>query len=498
MKLTEPPARKLADFAMEEDLVFTPALDIKFSNLKIRASDCSKDSLFIALKGSRADGHNYIKQAYEYGCRNFLVQEVPQIKANCLRVGNTREYLSKLAAYFYAQPSEHLKLIGITGTNGKTSITYFLESVLQQIDRELLRVGTTGHRLGAGKVETLNTTPESHIIQELLWQCQKNGGQHAIMEVSSHSLATFRVMDVAFDAVSFANLSLEHLEFHKDMEDYFKVKKRLFQGQFCKHKKECFRLVNIDDDYGLRLVKELNEEGIGSLTFSMQSPAADYFIESILVDVMTSSFVLNTPDGKKIAIKTWIPGEISILNCGLAAAILDGMGIAENTIKLGIYSLKTIPGRMEWVKTSLKTKVIVDYAHSPSSLEYLLKCLRPICKGKLCLVFGCGGDRAPEKRPIMGRIAEKWADFIYLTNDNPRSEAPGKILAEIAREMSETKYLIEPDRKKAIFRALQAGKADDIIIVAGKGHEKVQIIGKEIIPHDDKKVVEQIADEFNN
>jgi UDP-N-acetylmuramoyl-L-alanyl-D-glutamate--2,6-diaminopimelate ligase len=467
----------------------TGVLDVEISGIAFDSRQVHKGYLFCALSGHNIDGSAFIFDAIERGAAAVVTEasrkniEVPVIK-----VDNARRALSEISMKFYDNPSEKLCLLGVTGTKGKTTITYLVQSILRKAWQKAFRIGTIEYDMEFETIQANNTTPESQVIFSMLDQALKNGIKHGVMEVSSHALKNFRVEDVSFSVGAFTNLSLEHTEFHPDMDDYFNTKKRLFL-ELSKQDKAI--LIGIDNEYGQKLAQELKEKGLKVQTVSVHDSQADFYSCSQKMTGFSSEFDI-CHKGEKHHCQINLAGEFNIFNALMAAAMTISAGASWEAVCSGISSLKNVPGRFESIKNDLGVNVIVDYAHSPAALENVLKTVRPITRNRVIAVFGCGGNRSAEKRPVMGKIACENADVVVVTSDNPRKEPPDAIIDQIMTgiSMENTKKTIlrDADRKSAIIKALKMAQAGDTVVIAGKGHETGQYFADRTIPFDDREV----------
>ncbi|MDN5280481.1 MAG: UDP-N-acetylmuramoyl-L-alanyl-D-glutamate--2,6-diaminopimelate ligase [Clostridiales bacterium] len=468
----------------------TGVLDIEISGVAFDSRQIHKGYLFCALNGHNIDGSAFIFDAIERGAAAIVTEasrkniEVPVVK-----VDNARKALSQISKQFYDDPSAKIKLLGITGTKGKTTITYLTQSILRKAFEKAFRIGTVEYDMEFETIQANNTTPESQVVFSMLDQALKNGIKHGIMEVSSHALKTWRVEDISFSVAGFTNLSLEHTEFHPSMDDYFDTKKRLFT-ELAKADKPS--VIGIDNDYGQKLAGELKKLGKQVFTVSVHNSEADFYSSNQKMTGLYSDFeICNQNEKHKCRIN--LAGEFNIFNALMAAAMCRMVNADWTAITEGISSLKNVPGRFESIKNEAGINVIVDYAHSPSALENVLKTVRPITRNKVFAVFGCGGNRSQEKRPVMGRIAYDNADVVVVTSDNPRKEPPDSIIEQIMggipQNVATEKTIIkEADRKLAILQALKMAKAGDTVVIAGKGHETGQYFADKTIPFDDREV----------
>ncbi len=462
--------------------------------------------LFAAIRGMEADGHRFVKEAIERGAEAVLLEEERDIpNRTMILVPNSRRALAKISSNFYGDPSSQVRLIGITGTNGKTTTTYLLESIFIKAGFNPGVIGTISYRFGARRTPAPNTTPESLDLQRILWEMVKDGTSHVIMEVSSHGLDLDRVFGCEFDSVIFTNLTSEHLDYHKTLEHYFESKRKLFSDYLMKgHKPRRFAVTNGDDPRG--------EEMVGGVDL----PVIRYGVSpscKITADEVTSSFEglscrVKTPKGM-ISIHSKLIGDFNLYNILAAVAVGVGMDVPLEVLKEGVEGLEGVPGRFEKVKNEKGIHVVVDYAHTHDALEHVLLGLKRILGRssgndvKMITVFGCGGDRDRTKRPLMGEVAGRHSDLAILTSDNPRTEDPLAIMSEVERGLksipleehpsnevelwrSKKGYLRIPDRREAIRMAIRLARPSDAVLIAGKGHEDYQIIGKKKFPFDDR------------
>lgn len=450
-------------------------------------------SLFVAIKGMTADGHNYIKDACNRGCRMVVVSRdrvneymfLLEEGVTLLASDNTRRVLSLMSAIFFNYPSRRLDVIGVTGTNGKTSITYMLESIMKMGGKVPGVVGTVNYRWKKLEKPAPNTTPESRELHGLLSEMLEDGVDTVIMEVSSHALALNRVDDIDFDIGVFTNLTGDHLDFHNDMEDYYYAKARLFD---LVAKSGGWAVINGDDEYGRRLLESADKQGFRVISFG---EGKDRHIRP------QEGSIRNRMEGLQYTIcfgqdchelSLNVAGRFHVLNSLAAASAADRLGIDHNHIVEGLEALRRVPGRFDLVKGQGGYGVIVDYAHTGDALQKLLESATELEHNRVITVFGCGGDRDKLKRPVMGRIAGGLSDMAIVTSDNPRTEEPDAIIADILEGMAGIAYVIEPDREKAIEKAISEAEEGDIIVIAGKGHEDYQILGREKIHFDDREI----------
>ncbi len=449
-----------------------------------------RDYLFAALKGEKRDGFDFIPGAVAKGAIAILSERpVPSdFDLNWIEVQDARQSLALCSANFYSHPSRHLNVVGITGTKGKTTISYILESILKQSGFSPGIIGTISYRGPGLNMAAERTTPEAPDLQRMMKALVDQNATHCLMEVSSHSLELDRVVGIDFDVTVFTNLSGEHMDYHHTMERYFEAKKKLF---FLNQKKR-IAVINTDDPWGQKLTKELH---MGVISFGF-SPKAMMRAEEFVPSDKGIEMTIQYPAGK-MKIFSPLLGRPNAYNILAAAAIALTLNVPESRISEGISSLQGVPGRFEKIRNSLGLHIIVDYAHNDDALKNLLETAKELAPQKVILVFGAGGDRDRSKRPRMGEVAGRLADFTIITSDNPRSEDPLAIISDIERGMKKSRhvhYEIEVDRRKAIERALWIARPDDYILVAGKGHESYQIIGDRVIPFNDAEVIRELLD----
>jgi UDP-N-acetylmuramoyl-L-alanyl-D-glutamate--2,6-diaminopimelate ligase len=455
--------------------------DIAYDSRKVK-----KDSLFVCIEGYKTDGHNYINKAIENGASVIVIQNEVKIENEeiiVLKVTDTRYTLASISSKYFNEPSKNFNLVGVTGTKGKTSITYMIKSILEKENKKVGVIGTIATTIGDSVIPAERTTPESYDLQSLFFDMNEKKADTVVMEVSSHSLSLHRVSCNKYDLGIFTNLTRDHLDFHKTFDDYFEAKMKLFDiSKIC--------IINIDHDYGKKAYEKFKSKAI---TFGIKSDA-DYKAENIILNQDNVIFDLVIKNETKFNdIKVSIPGEFNVYNALSAIAVCYKLGVSEESIKSGLSNIK-VPGRAEIVDIKEDYTVMVDYAHTPDSLENILKMIKGYAKGRIVCVVGCGGDRDRTKRPIMGKISGELADFSIITSDNPRTEDPEFIISEIIEGIKETdsEYVKITDRYEAIEYALKNAKKDDIILLAGKGHETYQIFSDKTIKFDEVEIVKEI------
>jgi len=456
---------------------------IAYSSKSVKPGD-----MFAALKGVKKDGFEFVGEALNNGAAVILSdQPKPENLAKAwIQVSDTREALAQCSANFYSHPSQKMKVVGITGTKGKTTITYLLEEILNKTQFVPGIIGTISYKGPGMNLTARLTTPEAPDLQRLLSEMLAKGATHCVMEVSSHALELKRVVGIGFDVVVFANLSGDHLDYHQSMDRYFEAKKKLF---FLNHKKR-MAVVNRDDPWGQKLIAQLPA---GAITFGIE-PGAMVAAENINLNEKGIETLVKYPSGQ-LTLSSPLLGKPNLYNILASIAVALTLNLPVSAIKEGIASLKGIPGRFEKIENSLGLHVFVDYAHTDDALKNLLETVRGFNPRRIILVFGAGGDRDKTKRPRMGEVAGRLADWTIITSDNPRSEDPLAIISDIEAGIKKTgtqNYQIIPDRREAIEQALSLGTEGDYILVAGKGHEDYQIIKDQILHFDDAEVIQEI------
>lgn len=454
-------------------------------SLQYDSRQVSESDAFVAIRGGVVDGHRYIREAYEKGCRVFFVEEAPDLAdVVVVQLADTRRGLPFLAKNFYERVSDQMKLIGITGTNGKTTTAYLIHSILQSAQWQAGLISTVEAVVGKKHIPSVHTTPESLDLAGMLAEMYRRGIKSAVMEVSSHALALNRVDGLNWAAAVFTNLGHDHLDFHGDMDSYFAEKRKLFERL-----RECDRaIINLDDPYGEALIESTNGD---VLTYAFSNKAATVSVRSIHTLKEGMALELNVPSGV-LRFTTSLIGKFNVYNILAAVTTALSLGVVEPQISRGLTTLKRVPGRCESYETNGGYKIVIDYAHAPEALERVLQAMLALRPRGLSVVFGCGGDRDREKRPKMGKIAENYADKIYLTNDNPRSEDPEEIIAEILSGIyNQDKVEVIPSREAAIIAALKNARKGEIVLLAGKGHETSQTFSDGKIHFDERDVIRE-------
>jgi UDP-N-acetylmuramoyl-L-alanyl-D-glutamate--2,6-diaminopimelate ligase len=446
-----------------------------------------KNSLFVALHGEKTDGHEFIGQAIEKGASAVVAErEEKHPRATCVVVENTRSALADLSATFYGFPAKRLKLAAVTGTNGKTTTTFLIKHICEKAGLRCGLIGTVRYEIGERVLPATRTTPESLDLQELFAQIANAGCRAAAVEVSSHALAQERTRGLEWDVAVFTNLTQDHLDFHGTMERYFESKMKLFTQLAQQQKKrKAVAVVNIDDRYGEQLRNKIDKK-ISVITYGM-GVRADFRASNYRMEFGGTSYQLDAR-GKSFLVRVPLIGRFNVANsmAALAAANALGVGLREAVLSLG--KSPQVPGRLEAVPAKRQFQAFVDYAHTPDALLNVLKTLRELEPGRLIVVFGCGGDRDRQKRPLMGEIADRHADYAIITSDNPRKEDPNAIIAEVDKGFRSAHYEKIVDRTEAITRAIELAQPRDIVLIAGKGHENYQEFADHTVPFDDLQV----------
>lgn len=459
-------------------------------------------SLFVAVSGFALDGHSFVRKAAEQGASAVLVEEgrtdeFSDIGIPILVTKNSRSALSRAAAIVYGNPSQGMAVIGVTGTNGKTSSTYLIEQILKEAGYKPGVIGTIDYRWNDQAIPAPNTTPESADLQYLIRQMADDGVNALVMEVSSHGLALGRVDDISFDGGIFTNLTRDHLDFHQTFEEYFSAKCKLFSLIKTTGKGARFAAVQSDDEYGKRILGDDEFLSLACVSFGY-SDSADY---RVLPGTVSSridglGFTLSH-NGLEYRIELPLAGSFHVYNSLGAFTAMSEFGIDPELIIKGLSKCVSVPGRFDTVHSPLGFSVVVDYAHTDDALRKLLQSVGALDHSKILTVFGCGGDRDKTKRPLMGRAACELSDHVIVTSDNPRTEEPHSIINDILAGIGSFngRYEVEADREKAIARAIQTANKGDIVVIAGKGHEDYQILGKVKIHFDDRELARKYISE---
>ena len=457
---------------------------INYDSRKVTTKD-----IFICVKGFASDGHKFATSAIEKGAACIICEDEIECDKNVtiIKVDNCRKALAILSCNYYDNPSKKMKMIGITGTNGKTTSAFMVKSILEAEGKKVGLVGTIANYIGNKKIDTERTTPESLELQELFSNMVDEGCEYCVMEVSSHSLELFRVYGIQFEVGVFTNLTRDHLDFHKTFENYYKAKYKLFENSKIK-------VINVDDEYGIKAIEDCMKDDFSNVISVGINNNCDYKAYDEVFGSKSIDFKLKI-NGNIEEFVVGLPGEFNIYNSLGAIAATNALNISVGSIKKGIKEI-SVPGRCEMAgrEYDLPYTIILDYAHTPDGLENILKTARGFTKNRLISVFGCGGDRDKVKRPQMGKIGVDLCDIAIITSDNPRTEDPMAIINDILAGIDKDNYEVEENRKKAIKRAIDIAEKDDVIVIAGKGHEDYQILNTGKIHFDEREVVKEILD----
>ncbi|MBP1607796.1 MAG: UDP-N-acetylmuramyl-tripeptide synthetase [Acidobacteria bacterium] len=461
-----------------------PIEGISYDSRKVR-----RGHLFVAIKGEKVDGGRFIQDAISHGAAAVASENAVEShgQVTILKVTDARRFLAQTSILYFGEPSSKLKLTAITGTNGKTTSSYLMESIYGKAGLPSCLLGTIGIKINGKPFPTIHTTPESVDLMSFLQQAVTEGCTHGVLEVSSHALALKRVFGAKFAVAVFTNLTPDHLDFHKDMESYYLAKRLLFMPENQNNIQAA--VINTDDPYGRRLLTEIR---YATLTYGF-NPTADVRVLKIGYRSDGTDLQIATPKGE-MHFSSPLVGLPNIYNIMAVVGAALALAIDAPTIREGIESLRSVPGRMESINAGQPFAVIVDYAHTPDALEKLLETVANLPHKSLITVFGCGGDRDRTKRPVMGEIATRISDCVIATSDNPRTEDPIKILAEIEAGLQKghASYTLVPNRRDAIAKALAMAGAGDVVVIAGKGHETYQTIGTQSLPFDDRLVAQEL------
>lgn len=469
-------------------------LNIPIESVAFNSKELKENGLFIAIIGMTTDGHRYIEEAIKQGATAIIVEKdvkVSHSNITILKVQDTRQALAEVAVAFYGHPTDTLHVIGITGTNGKTSTSHFIKSIYEEAQVDMGVIGTMGTFIQDQRIENKNTTPESLDLQRLFNQMLAHGVTHCMMEVSSHALELKRADGTQFHTGIFTNLTPDHLELHKTMENYFSAKAKLFQMT------DQFNVINIDDPYGKRLYEMAAEYKAKRVSYGIYEQA-DIYPTNISYSFNKTVYTVNTPTGQA-EITVHLPGDIYVYNSLAAIACAYSNGISLEQIQRGIQAVAGIRGRMEVAYEKNDFKAIIDFAHTEDALAKTLTAVRPYTKGRLILVFGVYADLSEngrDKRNDMGRVAAEYADYSIATLDNPKHHDPQIIMKEVEQALlaNNGAFEIVMDRELAIQNAVEMSDEHDTIVIAGKGHETAQVIGDVAIPFNEKEIVKKAAE----
>ena len=465
--------------------VIKGSLDKEIINIQYDSRKVSEADIFVCLSGFEVDGHDFAFKAIESGatviiCEKDIDFDNISDDITILRVEEGRKTLAIMASNFYDHPTKKIKLIGVTGTNGKTTSVYILKSILEKSGEKVGLIGTIANYIGDEKIESSHTTPESLELQKLFKLMVDKGCKYCVMEVSSHALALDRVYGCHFEVGIFTNITRDHLDFHKTFDNYYESKFKLFERS--EH-----AVINVDNNYGYKVLSDLEKLGKDVVTYSINEES-DYKATDIALDGQNTMFTVNGTRYEFV-----LPGDYNVYNALGTIATAKILGLSEENIKAGLLDV-VVPGRCErvGVKYNLPYELIIDFAHTPDGLKSLLETLRQLTKNRLIAVYGSGGDRDKVKRAEMGRIGSELADLVIITSDNPRKEDPIAILKEISCDIQKTNYLAIEDRVEAIRLAMDMAEEGDVVVLAGKGHETYQIMPEGKIHFDEREVIANI------
>jgi UDP-N-acetylmuramoyl-L-alanyl-D-glutamate--2,6-diaminopimelate ligase len=471
------------------------SLDREVESIAYDSRRVQGNTLFVAIRGEKSDGHQFVDQAIEQGASVIVAErEISSPRATCLVVDDSRSALADLSAAFYGMPARKLKMAAVTGTNGKTTTTFLIKHICEKAGMRCGLLGTVQYEIGDRILPAIRTTPEALDIQELLAQIVNAGGRAAAMEVSSHALAQDRTRGIEWDVAVFTNLTQDHLDFHRTMENYFEAKARLFQVLPLQSKKKgASAVINIDDRYGEKLVDRLAGK-IPVVTYGL-GLHADFRASNYRTEFAGTSYQLDAR-GRSYLVRVPLIGRFNVANSMAALAAATVMGVNLRAAILSLARSPQVPGRLELVPAKRQFQIFVDYAHTDDALRNVLKTLRELKPRKLIVVFGCGGDRDRKKRPLMGRVTDELADHAIITSDNPRKENPDAIISEVEKGFHSTHYEKIVERADAIRQAVAMAQPRDLVLIAGKGHEKYQEFADHTIPFDDIQVARRALDDL--
>lgn len=461
---------------------------VEINNIQYDSRKIQKGDVFFCIKGFNVDGHKFISSVLKKGASAIMCEDDVvgyEADTTIIKVKDGRKALALCSANFYGRPAEKMRIIGITGTNGKTTSAFMIKSILEEAGYKVGLIGTIANYIGNEKLHSERTTPESLELHELFKKMVDNGVEYCVMEVSSHSLSLNRVYGVEFCQGMFTNLTQDHLDFHKTFDNYYKAKLELF-------KNSVNSIVNIDDSYGKQVIEDANNNKI---SYGIKEDA-DVKAEHISMHPRGVEFKI-LYKGNCENVELQIPGNYNVYNALGSAAVCLNEGVDIQKVIRGLNGVQ-VPGRCEIVtkKYNLAFDVIVDYAHTPDGLQNILETAREFTKGRLISVFGCGGDRDKAKRPIMGKIGSELSDIAIITSDNPRTEEPNKIIEDVISGIIKDNYIVITDRREGIKKAMEIAKKGDVIVVAGKGHEDYQVLKNGTIHFDEREVIAEIVKEL--
>jgi UDP-N-acetylmuramoyl-L-alanyl-D-glutamate--2,6-diaminopimelate ligase len=484
---------KLAEVVKTVDsLTVVGRLDQEITGITYDSRRVMPGHIFVAMRGERTDGHRFVEAAIDRGAAAIVLERDTSFnpRATRIKVSDARRSMARASAQFYHHPSQNLKVVGITGTNGKTTTAFMVRAIMEAAGIPCGLLGTVQYQIGQRVIPAERTTPESVEIQEMMSEMLRVGCGGVSMEVSSHALDQSRVAEVDFDVALFTNLSQDHLDYHGTMEDYFESKVRLFSA-LGTVRKAGRAVVNADDAYGRELIERLG--GDHAVVSYGVSSAAIIRAEDVCVSAEGSSFAVHTPRGS-ISVSLPLIGRYNVSNALAAIGASYALGIDLPTAESALAQFRAVPGRIEKLDIPENFKIFVDYAHTAEALRNVLSTLAELTRGRVIVVFGCGGDRDQGKRKPMGQVACELADYSILTTDNPRTEDPREILKQVEESFTSTgcgRYQVLEDRREAIERALDIARPGDTVLIAGKGHETYQEFADTVVPFSDRQVVEE-------
>jgi UDP-N-acetylmuramoyl-L-alanyl-D-glutamate--2,6-diaminopimelate ligase len=469
------------------------SLDREVESIAYDSRRVQGNTLFVAIRGEKSDGHQFVDQAIEQGASVIVAErEISSPRATCLVVDDSRATLADLSGAFYGMPARKLKMAAVTGTNGKTTTTFLIKHICEKAGLRCGLLGTVQYEIGDRILPAIRTTPEALDIQDLLAQIVNAGGRAAAMEVSSHALAQERTRGIEWDVAIFTNLTQDHLDFHRTMENYFEAKAKLFQDLPAQQKKKASAVINLDDRYGEKLIGRIAGK-IPVVTYGLGSHA-DFRASNYRTEFAGTSYQLDAR-GRSYLVRVPLIGRFNVANSMAALAAATLMGVNLRNAILSLSRSPQVPGRLELVPAKRQFQIFVDYAHTDDALRNVLKTLRELKPRKLIVVFGCGGDRDRKKRPLMGRVADELADHAIITSDNPRKENPEAIISEVEKGFRSTHYEKIVERAEAIRHAVAMAQPRDLVLIAGKGHEKYQEFADHTVPFDDIQVARRALDD---
>lgn len=466
-------------------------LDTEILNVTCSSNEKTEKGLFFCVVGAKFDAHDFAADAVKNGCVALVVKHWVNLDVPQILISNDRAAMARITANFYGHPSRQMKLIGFTGTKGKTTTTYLLKSILEKSGIKCGLIGSTGSMIGSRHLEGNLTTPDPIDLQKMLRKMADEGVKAVCMEISAHAIAMHRLDGMVFDVGCYTNFSQDHLDYFETMENYFETKKKFFTSGMVLN-----AAFNADEETSAAIIKDIS---IPHITYGIVENT-DLYARDIEITENGVSFNLGFQSTHATPVNLKLTGRFNVYNALAAASCAMILGVPEEKIRAGLEALTNVPGRIEMLPTGTPYKVLLDYSHSPNALENILTTVRQFTKGRVIALFGCGGDRDKGKRPMMGEIGGRLADYCILTSDNPRSEDPMTILAAIEKGIKPTgkPYAVIENRREAIRTALEMGREGDIIVLAGKGHETYQEIMGVKRPFDEKVIVSELLREMQN